>query len=114
MVATTKRIALCTRLLPQAQLAPQLGGGQVSCIHLAADVEVLRTRQPADHDRIEARVTHETLCDLECVAVIARERNADALAGPVSIVDEVAMVDRVERPYQANAREKFRRRHAGA
>src|SRR5688572_22352319 len=83
MVATTGRIVLRTRLFLQAQLASQLGGSQIACIHLAADVEVLRTRQPADDDRIEACVTHQTLGDLERLAIVARERDGDALAGTV-------------------------------
>ena len=72
--------------------------------------QIFAHRQSADDNGVEANLSDEGRRDINCVRVVAGDRNSDEFALPVRVRRQLGRADRVESAHDMRARQEFRRR----
>jgi hypothetical protein len=70
------------------KFAAQLARRKRLPINCGADVEFLGADQRPDHDRLEAGIFRQARSDRQCLPVIARQRDRDAVSWSVRLAAE--------------------------
>ena len=72
--------------------------------------QIFAHRQSADYDGVETNLSDKARRDINSVRVVPGDRNSDEFALPVSVRQQLGIVDRIERSHDMRAGQEFRRR----